>query len=466
MRSIGSLREFLRDGSELSASFFWGRDVSVCFHDVSHVSCLGSPVSELWGRSVILLARDQYVTALALIELDGVARRLILCPPDLSQEQLSSVIVSGAAEAIVSDYPQLAARFTSLLQVSCHPETASIVDDRPDYYPTEWVLLTSGTTGRPKLVLHELSSLIAAIGDGDREDGTVWGTFYELCRYGGLQVLLRAVIGGFSLVIRGVEEPIADYLRRLSRHGVTHILGTPTHWRRTLMSPLASSIAPKYVRLSGEIADQSILNALQAFYPDAMVAHAFASTEAGVGFAVGDGLEGFPTSILCDSDSDVRFKVKDGLLHLCSAGNALRYIGDDVSAIRDADGYVNTGDVIEERGKRCYFLGRVSGVINVGGLKVYPEEVEAVINRCPGVRMSLVRARRNPITGSIAVADVMLDEEHDRDNISGAFAMRSKILKMCRAQLPEYKVPAAINIVSTLAVGPTGKLIRNGSRNV
>ena len=71
-----------------------------------------------------------------------------------------------------------------------------------------------------------------------------------------------------------------DYLVRLGAHGATHVSGTPSHWRRALMSPDARAIAPRYIRLSGEIADQGILNALHSFYPQASVGHAFASTEA------------------------------------------------------------------------------------------------------------------------------------------------------------------------------------------
>ena len=83
-------------------------------------------------------------------------------------------------------------------------------------------------------------------------------------------------------------------------------------------------------------------------------------------------------------------------------------------ALADDDGFVDTGDIVERRGERYYFVGRRGGIINVGGLKVHPEEVEAVINRHPQVRMSLVRPKRSPITGAIVVADVVLNAEPRR----------------------------------------------------
>ena len=125
----------------------------------------------------------------------------------------------------------------------------------------------------------------------------------------------------------------ATFSTRAGAHGVTHISGTPSHWRRALMSPAARKIAPRYVRLSGEIVDQVILDSLRAFYPDANIVHAFASTEAGVGFDVRDCLAGFPASLIGTRGADVEMKVEDGSLRIRSARNAAGYLG---SSRRDA----------------------------------------------------------------------------------------------------------------------------------
>src|SRR5207249_4028016 len=133
--------------------------------------------------------------------------------------------------------------------------------ERTGPHHTEWILLTSGTTGVPKLVVHTLASLAGAI-NGDRVQTVpaVWSTFYDIRRYGGLQILLRALLGGGSLVLSSAAESTGDFLIRAGARGVTHISGTPSHWRRALMSPSAHRIAPHYVRLAGEIADQAILD--------------------------------------------------------------------------------------------------------------------------------------------------------------------------------------------------------------
>jgi acyl-coenzyme A synthetase/AMP-(fatty) acid ligase len=121
---------------------------------------------------------------------------------------------------------------------------------------TEWVLLTSDTVGVPKMILHDLASLTAAVAVTSPADGAaVWGTFYDIRRYGGLQILLQAILSGASWIFRNAGEPVADHLARLAKHGVTHISGTPSHWPRAMMSPELRVIMPRYVRLSGEFVD-------------------------------------------------------------------------------------------------------------------------------------------------------------------------------------------------------------------
>jgi acyl-coenzyme A synthetase/AMP-(fatty) acid ligase len=319
-------------------------------------------------------------------------------------------------------------------------------------------MFTSGTTGAPKMVQHSLAGLTAAIKRNAGHDGpVVWGTFYDIRRYGGLQIFFRALLDGGSLILSSPKEPIGDHLVRLGAHGATHVSGTPSHWRRGLMSPSVQAMSPRYVRLSGEIADQAILDHLRACYPRARVGHAYASTEAGVGFEVDDGLAGFPAGIIGRLPSGVDMKVEHGTLRIRSNRTAVRYVGDG-AALADHDGFVDTGDIVERRGERYFFVGRSNGVINVGGLKVHPEEVEAVINGHPDVRMSLVRPRKSPITGALVVADVVLRDQPADARLA---QLQGEILRRCREALTQHKVPTAIRFVPALAVAATGKLARH-----
>lgn len=419
-------------------------------------------LEEFRGRAVLVAVRDPLRAALAMLELDGVAARMVLCPADLAPEHLPAVARGAAADAYVGDMQGAVAQLQGLTAaLDIQPQLLPSDIERVNWHPTEWVLLTSGTTGAPKLVQHDLSTLTHALaGARPGQDSIVWATFYDIRRYGGLQIFLRAVHLG-SLVPADPGEAVPDFLERARAAGVTHISGTPSHWRKVLMSGAAAAIAPRYVRLSGEIADQAVLDALRAAYPQAMVAHAFASTEAGVAFEVRDGLAGFPAGLVEPSDARVRLSIAGGTLHVRSGGNAHGYLGPDAATFpRSSDGAVDTGDLIEERAGRYHFLGRQGGVINVGGLKVYPEEIEAVINSHPWVRMSLVRARRNPITGSVVVADVVLVDETPGVTRPASEELSRELLSSCRHSLAAYKVPTMIRIVQGLEVSASGKLVR------
>lgn len=465
--STASLWESLGGAGLATDRALWAADCTIALSDLANGTALDTPLDELRGRSVLVTTSNQIAAALALIEVDGIARRLVLCPPDLDPKHLPYVVETAEIDAIVTDHPIEAVCDLGIERIaSCARAIRALATevDRASDCETEWILFTSGTTGVPKMVVHTLSTLTGAIGPGGSLGGPlVWATFYDVRRYGGLQILLRALLGGGSLVLSAPGEAAPAFLSRAREHGVTHITGTPSHWRRALMSPAARSISPLYARLSGEIADQAVIDHIQSTYSEARVAHAFASTEAGVAFEVKDGRAGFPAALLEPNDSGVELQVEDETLRIRSARTALRYLGDVVEPLLDPNGFVDTGDVVELRDDRYYFVGRRGGIINVGGLKIHPEEVEAVINRHPRVRMSLVTARKNPITGAIVAADVVLVHGAEGTLDTGALdSIRTELRELCRSSLAPHKVPALIRVVESLAVTPSGKL---GRRN-
>jgi acyl-CoA synthetase (AMP-forming)/AMP-acid ligase II len=227
------------------------------------------------------------------------------------------------------------------------------------------------------------------------------------------------------------------------------------------MSASAQLIKPEYVRLSGEIADQGILTHLRSVYPQARMVHAFASTEAGVAFEVNDEKAGFDAAAI-ENTPEVEMKIIDQTLRIRSARTACRYLGQNAPILKAADGFVDTGDMVQLRNGRHYFSGRRDGMINVGGLKVYPEEIEQVIGRHPEVQMVLVRTKKNPITGALVMADVVLKATQESD-LRDLNVVQEDILLLCRENLSSHKVPAAINFVSQLAVAESGKVLRRSA---
>ncbi len=408
----------------------------------------GGP-AEFSGRNVLIRTSGQLATVLAALALDGLATRMLLCPPDVRDEQIPYLVQDGEVDLTISD----ADINIDAIASSNHDTT---VLPRLD---TEWVLFTSGTSGMPKLVAHSLASLTAPLRDGLAVEKAIWSTFYDIRRYGGLQILLRALTCGGSMLLSEADEPVAAFLTRLGEAGVTHISGTPSHWRRALMSGVTGRMAPAYIRLSGEMAGQDILDRLRATYPQAKIGHAFASTEAGVAFSVNDGRAGFPAAMLEENPPHPVVRIENGTLRVRSNAIASRYLNQPSRALTDEYGFVDTGDVVERSGDRYIFVGRREGVVNVGGQKVHPEEVEATINQHPGVAMSRVRSRPSPITGALITADIVLAPlpagiGHDFPSI------RDEIMATCRATLAPHKVPVRLREVAEIPMMTSGKIER------
>jgi acyl-coenzyme A synthetase/AMP-(fatty) acid ligase len=455
-RETFALRDYL--GPNLKGRAISDAQRVVSLTDILEYTCLADRIGELSGRSVLMAVSDQLISGLVMTEIDGVARRMLLCPPDLNADHLQSLMDDADIDAVVTDHPERWSDSDVKLVVPAGPPARAALQVKTER-ATEWLMLTSGTSGVPKIVGHTLEALTGAIvADGPARSAAVWATFYDIRRYGGLQIFLRAIVGGGSMVLSSPHEALADHVARLQARGVTHISGTPSHWRKLLMSGSTSQFFPRYVRLSGEIADQAVLDGLGAAFPAASIGHAYASTEAGVGFAVNDGREGFPADIIGVNRDGVEMKVEDGSLRIRSRRTAHAYVGRNAAELTDRDGFVDTGDMVERRGDRYHFVGRRGGIINIGGLKVHPEEIEAVVNRQPEVRMSRAKSRRSPITGSIVVVDVILAEDADA---SRSDEIRKRILADCKASLAPHKVPAVIKFVPSLDITAAGKLARH-----
>jgi acyl-coenzyme A synthetase/AMP-(fatty) acid ligase len=154
--------------------------------------------------------------------------------------------------------------------------------------------------------------------------------------------------------------------------------------------------------------------------------------------------------------SQSEMRVQDGSLRIRSSRTASGYASHYIKTLADEEGYVDTGDMVELRNGRYYFVGRREGIINVGGNNVYPEEVEAVVNLHPGVHMSRVMRRPSPITGAIVVADIVIKPCYSANGLS-LNTIKNEILSICR--LPAHKVPVSLREVPSLDIAASGKLV-------
>lgn len=361
--------------------------------------------------------------------------------------------------------------------------------------PAHLGLFTSGSTGLPQLVVQPVANLARAVKVSDRHAQDVWGFAYNPTHVAGIQVYLQALANGCPVVdIFGLGR--GEVLAAIARYGITHLSATPSFYR--LMLPADQALpGVRSVTLGGESADAALLDRLRPLFPSARVHNVYASTEAGTlltttgdTFSIADGLErlvviregkiqvhrsllgefsaGVRAVVACSQPGAgpqfLRCKIEAG-----TTEGGRRTAEDGGEAVKQTDGlttlpshgmaadaadWYDTGDVVEivsDQPLRFRIVARERDCVNVGGSKVNPREVEAVLEEHPGVRKARVSGRANSVMGHILCAEIECDGIPPTEPAMRVFAA---------ARLQPFKVPRLIRFVDNIALTRTGKVSR------
>ncbi len=405
-------------------------------------------------RFAILSAEaDVVVPALAAASLAG-AEACVFPPEDGvapgSQEEIDELLARFGQTHVVT-----AGGLAPWPPASSAPSPAGAGTSLPDdgrVAPRPHLVLTTGTTGRPRGVRHDWSRLVRAterVRPGAEER---WLLAYGLHQFAGLQVLLHVFAAGATLVAPTPRRP-KEGLAAMRRHGITHVSATPTYWR-FVMAELRGDGGPvpalRQITLGGEAAPGPVLDQLRATFPGAALSHVYAASEFGATNSTKDGLPGLPADVLTrGEDADVAMRVVDGELWVRSRIGMLGYHGEEPVEV---DGWRATGDLVEQVGDRLLFRGRVSEIINVGGVKVHPLPIEEAVAAVPGVQVSRVFGRPNAMTGSIVAVEVVPAPGADPDEVKAA-------VRAACAELPAAARPRSIKVVAEVSMAG-GKIVR------
>lgn len=304
-------------------------------------------------------------------------------------------------------------------------------------------IYTSGTTGRPKSIKQPYSNLTRGVKKRNTITKQTWAFAYSSSHFAGLQVFFQAFLNQ-DKIIYVFETPPESISDALKKHGVTHISCTPTFLKQ-FMSYIKTPIdLLERATFGGERFDEKMLNKIYQVFPNAKIRNVYASTEGGSLFA---------------SEGNI-FKISNRLKGLVRIGTNRELqihkslIGQS-ETLELEDNWYNTGDLIEliDDGK-FKFVSRTTDMINVGGYKVNPSEVEDAIRCVDGVKDVMVSGRENSVTGNIIVANVILNQQADKSQV------KLNIKTFAKQNLQGWKIPRIIKFVNGFERTRTGKLKR------
>jgi len=298
------------------------------------------------------------------------------------------------------------------------------------------VLFSSGSTGKSKASVHDITGILEKFKIKRHTLRTITFLLYD--HIGGFNTLLY-ILSNAGLIITLNDRSPDDVLLAVENYKVELLPTSPTFINLILLSEAhkrydISSL--KIVTYGTEPMPMSTLQRFNKLFPQIKLLQTYGLSEVGIlrskskssnSLWVKVGGEDFQTRII---DNMLEIKAKSAMLGYLNAPSPFT-----------KDGWFKTNDFVEVDGEYIKILGRKSEIINVGGEKVYPQEVENIILELDNVADVTVYGEKNPIIGNIVCANIQLRESEEKDSIV------RKVKKACKEKLPNFMVPVKIKIV-------------------
>ena len=298
------------------------------------------------------------------------------------------------------------------------------------------VLFSSGSTGAPKAMIHNLDNLLQTYIDKKAKSLSIM-VFLMFDHIGGLNTLLNSLSMGAKVVIPQKREP-EHVAMLIEREKVNLLPASPTFLNMMLIANVHQQYNLKSLRMvtyGTEAMPESLLLRLKSALPRVKLLQTFGTSETGIIQTSSRSSSSLEIKI---DDPNQEYKIVNNELWLRSKTQILGYLNHDMTSFSD-DGWFKTGDLVEESNDGYLkIVGRIKEVINVGGEKVLPSEVESVLLEIDGVEDCIVYAIANAITGQTVATNITPSGNIDLKEL------KKEIRKFCRSKLDSYKVPTKV----------------------
>lgn len=295
------------------------------------------------------------------------------------------------------------------------------------------VFFSSGSTGKPKGILHDVDRVASKFVKARAPVTAI--PFLMFDHFGGFNTIL-AITSSLGTVVSVAERSVARVCAAIERYKVDLLPTTPSFLNLMIAAQANQAYdlsSLRRVTYGTEVMPQATLDRLRQALPQAVLQQTYGLSEVGV-LASKSRDDG---SLWMRIGGDgFRTKVVDGVLWIQSDYAMLGYL--NAESKFDADGWFNTQDRVEVDGDYFRVLGRVTDLINVGGQKVYPAEVEEVLMTLPNIVDAAVYGEAHNLLGQIVVARVVLAEAEAVDEL------KARLRQACRSRLAGYKIPAKV----------------------
>jgi len=403
---------------------------------------------EVYGNRTACLEAGRAWSFAEFLELiDQAAARLPANGSQLIEVQAATTIEGLAALLAIAEAGHIALPLPAELPEAEQNQMRKVAANSPLYKQLEGsglVLFSSGTSGEPKGMLHNFDALLKRYqGLRPRNDRSLLLLLID--HIGGLDSAFRCLFAGSTLVIPEARTPEAAGAA-IAAHGVNVLPASPTFLNLMLLAHVTEKhdlSSVEIVAYGAEAMPQKVLSRLANAFPNAQLQQKFGTSETGAIRIKSADNESLFFRI---EDSDTEWKLVEDELWLKTPSRILGYLNANDESLED-DGWYRTGDLVEtDDNENLRIIGRASALINVGGQKVHPSEVEAVLNEIEGIEASHVYGKDDPITGSKVCAEIVTTTEQDLR------AWKRAIRNHCRGKLSPWKIPSSIQTVETIRV--------------
>lgn len=304
------------------------------------------------------------------------------------------------------------------------------------------ILFSSGSTNRPKAMLHDLDQLMEHYQQKKTKTGRIL-IFLMFDHIGGLNTLLNALTSGYTIVIPSERNP-ENVCKLIEFHQVDILPTSPTFLNLIVISDAYkrySLSSLKLITYGTEAMAESLLQKISQILPEVKLLQTFGTSETGIAHTKSMAPDSLYMKITDDGNHE--YKIVNEELWLKSKTQVLGYLNVEENGSFTSDGWFKTGDIVEETPDGFLkIIGRTKEVINVGGLKVLPIEIESVLLEMDKIDDCIVYGLPNAITGMTVAADIVLKSDNTKSKI------KREIRNYCRTRLDSYKIPTKIKIVS------------------